>query len=247
MTEPQILECDIGNSYCKWRIVSGQSIMQRGRFRHSDGFTELASLASITRARVATVASDNILQMFKELMLAQGIELEVAKTSAEVAGVTCAYAEPSRLGIDRWLAIVAAYQQKQAPVMVVDAGSALTVDLVDAEGQHQGGYIVPGSGLMLTSLLSATEQVRFDQGDHSKGLQFGVSTTGAVYAGVLSALTGSVLMAVDEAEKRIQRDFAILLTGGDAKIVVDNLPERLARRVELAPELVLDGLKWLLP
>ena len=123
------------------------------------------------------------------------------------------------------------------------AGSALTADLIAADGMHLGGYIVPGMQLMKSSLQADTGKVRFDEGELGSGLDFGCSTGQAVSAGILAAQVGAANIAITEAKRRIRGDFAILLTGGDA----DQLYGHITGQVEIMPDLVLDGLVWLLP
>lgn len=247
MTDSVILECDLGNTRCKWRTVCAGDVLQRGSFTHQQPGDDLLHLTGIQRIRISSVAKANILQQFIDHLAPLNVDCGIASASARVGRVTCAYSNPSRLGVDRWLAILAAYNKISGAVLVLDAGSALTADLVDTAGLHLGGYILPGLRLMQQSLLSDTGSVRFDESRRFSGLNFGESTLDGVQAGILSAQVGSILVAINEAERRIGSDFAILLTGGDAKLLGDHLPSALSERIVLVPELVLDGLKWALP
>lgn len=247
MKNSVILECDLGNTRCKWRAVCDGEVLERGSFIYANGCRELTSLKGVARIRVASVVKSDILLQFTDELRSLNVDLAVAKTSAEVEGVVNAYADPSRLGVDRWLSVVAAYKQTMGPVLVLDAGSALTADLVDGAGLHLGGYILPGIALMQASLLSDTSGVRFESGEPFDGLDFGGSTAEAVRAGVLSAHVGSVSIAVEQAKKRVGADLSILLTGGDALLLKAHLPDSLLNEITIAPELVLDGLQWLLP
>jgi type III pantothenate kinase len=242
-----ILECDIGNTRCKWRVVAGENILQRGSFRHQQGFGSLAELADLQRIRVACVAHAAVLEQFKQQLKVLGLPVEVAATAATLGDISNAYADPVRLGVDRWLAVVAAFHLQGGAALVIDAGSALTADLIDQQGRHLGGYILPGTALMKASLLADTGGVRFEKGDYSAGVVLGCSTAEAVNAGVMAAQIGAVLTAVSESGRQVQEDFAILLTGGDAELIAANLPAELAGKINHIPELVLDGLQWVLP
>lgn len=239
-----ILECDIGNTRCKWRLLKADlEVLGRDSFPHSAGFGSLSIPAGVERIRVASVASEAVMSGFYIQLRGCGIEPEIAVSSRSVAGVVNAYSEPERLGVDRWLAVVAASQRQRAAALVIDVGTALKADLVAADGRHLGGYIAPGAELMKASLQSGTGKVRFHDDGFKGGLALGCSTAEAVNAGVLSALVGSINVAVAEAGRRIPEGFAILLTGGGAETV----RQYLQHEVEEVPDLVMDGLRWLLP
>lgn len=247
MTGATILECDIGNTYCKWRKVVGTQVLEQGCFPHLQGYGELGALVGVERIRVASVAGIDSIVQFKAQLQGLGVECEVAAPTARAGGVTNAYADPSRLGVDRWLALIAAYNRQSGAVLVLDAGSALTADLVDSSGCHLGGYILPGEKLMKACLLVETGGVRFESEEYTGGLALGCSTADAVNAGVLAAQVGSVMLAIDEAKRQIQQDFAILLTGGGAKMIAEHLADDVLAGIERVPDLVLDGLQWVLP
>lgn len=242
-----VLECDLGNTRCKWRLLVNGQVTARGVFPHQQPNPLADIAATVDRIRVVSVAADDVQAAFIEQLVPLGVEPEFAHSSHHAAGVRCAYDDPSRLGADRWLAAVAGFHHAQAAVLVLDAGTALKADLVDAEGNHLGGYIAPGRGLMKSSLLSDTGKVRFTEAEYTGGLRFGCDTGDAVNAGVFASQIGAILVAIDEAERHIGREFAIILTGGDAPSLVELLPERAYRRITLLPDLVLDGLQWVLP
>ncbi len=242
-----ILECDIGNTRCKWRIVDGGAVLKRGAFACSDGFGELAALSGIDRVKVSSVAAATVNGALTAVLAEIKLEAEFARASRSVAGVENAYADAGKLGVDRWVAMIAAYNRCHGPVLVLDAGSALTADLVGGNGKHAGGYITPGIRLMKSSLLAETGGVRFGCQDDDYGVEFGVDTVSAVYAGVVAAEVGAAIVAIEQAGRQTPTDFAILLTGGDASAVWQNLPASLLPNVTIVPELVLDGLQWVLP
>lgn len=239
-----IFECDIGNTCSKWRLVDSTGlVVDSDRLLNSAGFSGLRGLDCVHRARVANVASEPVRQKLIEQLHRFGLEAEFAHSTAAAAGVTNAYgAHSETLGVDRWLAIVAAYQRVKTAVLVIDAGTALKADWVEADGQHRGGYIVPGAGMMKASLLTGTGQVRFEK-DASLSLEFGCSTSEAVSAGILASQVGVVNGAIKLAKRRSTEEFAILLTGGDSPVLVEHIDHPVIQ----VPDLVLDGLQWLLP
>jgi type III pantothenate kinase len=242
-----ILDCDIGNTRCKWRLVDDGRIVQCGCFPNNQSFDELGRLTDVSRIRVASVVADKKLESFREGIAPLAIEPEFAKSVLSASGVTNAYREPEKLGVDRWLALVAGFKRQQAAVLVIDAGTALKADLVSEKGEHLGGYIVPGKNLMESSLLSGTGKVKFGKEDGKGGLDFGCSTADAVHAGILASQVGVVTIAIAEANKRLSAEFDVLLTGGDAAAIAKALPSEVASALEVVPELVLDGLSWVLP
>ncbi len=240
-----ILDCDIGNTRCKWRVVAGDQVVERGNFALADGFENLVLNSDVGRVRVASVVEGDNLAGFVGFCNKRGLKPEFAHSAAETAGVVSAYSNSAKLGVDRWLAVVAGYKRVQGAVLVIDAGTALKADLVSAAGQHLGGYIAPGMGLMEASLLAGTDKVRFKRQGYTAGVAFGSATADAVNAGILAAQVGAVTVAIDEAKRRIPEGFAILLTGGDSASIDKALGE--SHMIEIVPELVLDGLEWLLP
>ena len=242
-----ILECDIGNTRCKWRVVGEGAEENRGAFDCADGFGELPSLDGIRRVKVSSVAGPTVNEELTRTLASAKLEIEFARTSPLKAGVENAYADASKLGVDRWVAMIAGYNRCRGPVLILDAGSALTVDLVAANGKHLGGYITPGIQLMKSSLLAETDGVRFDRHNHSSGTAFGTDTASAVHAGVVAAQVGAAIVAIEEAGRKVSAGFAILLTGGDANVICTNLPATISAEVTMVPELVLDGLQWVLP
>lgn len=239
-----ILECDQGNTHCKWRLLADDVLVQRGIATSEDGFAGISPQLEVQRARVASVAAESEHQLLITKLKDFGVVPEIASTQLQLAGVRNAYeAEYQKLGVDRWLALVAAYHHTGSAVLVLDAGTALTVDLVDGAGMHLGGYIVPGFQLMKASLLGDTGRVRFDKEARAGGLAFGCNTQSAVMAGLLAAQVGACRVAIQQAERRIPQEFAILVTGGFAETLLVHLPQS----AELRADLVLDGLSIALP
>ena len=154
------------------------------------------------------------------------------------AGMTTLYAEPQRLGVDRWLAALAAFHQCQRAVCVIDVGTALTVDVVLADGTHLGGLIAPGPDLMRTSLTRGTAQLESDALDVIDG--FAANTRDAISLGCGDAIAGLLdRVAVRLAALSPTTDFEWVVTGGAAATVI----ARLDRAHRAIPDLVLRGLQ----
>lgn len=242
-----ILEFDIGNSALKWRLVDEAArVVERGLVPTGDGLDGIPVSAAVSRVRMASVAdaevTDAIAARVKERW---GLIAEVARTGSECAGLKNSYREPERMGVDRWLAMLAAYHRYHGAVLVVDAGTALTIDFVDDSGRHAGGYILPGQQLTQRALLTETRRVRFSEPGEAE-LAPGCSTAAAVRNGALLALVASAEYTLRQAERRWGDDFTLVITGGDGALLVEGLADS-GRSLQLVPDLVFDGLAIALP
>ena len=227
------LDIDMGNTRTKWRC---------GGLVGALPSPDLPTLdVAPTRVRVATVLRncDGLASAIGERY---GIEAEFAATAEELAGVRCGYADPRRLGVDRWLAVVAAWRCGEGPVIVVSVGTAATVDFVDADGRHEGGFIAPGLRLLRNSLDRETADVR-PNGSLEPSTTPGADTRSAVSGGTFLMLAAFVNAAVGGFADRHGYEAQVFLTGGDANL----LPDALAVPVRCEPHLVLDGLAIALP
>ena len=239
-----ILELDIGNSRIKWRTLSAQGQpVARGHGSRRDlpggevSWDDLLPARGIRRMRVANVAGPEVaVHLGRWARDALGIVPEYARATACIAGVASGYREPEKLGVDRWLALLAGWHELGRACAVVDAGTAVTIDVLDDSGAHQGGYIVPGLTLMLNALLSGTSGVRLDAGP-VVSLAAGNCTSDAVLRGC-TAMTVALIERV-----RSGSELPLVLTGGDAGL----LAPWLTAPSLLRPELVLDGLALALP
>ncbi len=156
-------------------------------------------------------------------------------------GVECAYKDVDRLGVDRWLAVVAAWHQLKGAALVVDLGTAATLDMLEPPGRHLGGFIIPGLKLGLTGLLAGTNNIIVDQDQlQSASRQPGTTTNEAVYHGALAAMTATIETSLNRL-RRANPDAKLLLTGGDAQLVGDHLD----CEYQLQPDLVFVGMKLL--
>ena len=227
------LDIDMGNTRTKWRMGRSLGALP------SPGLPDLNVEPS--RVRVATVLRNRDM-LDRTITERYGVQPEFATTAAELAGVQCGYANPDRLGVDRWLAVVAAWRRSAGPVMVISVGTAATADFVDADGLHEGGHIAPGPRLLRIALDRETADVR-PKGSIRPCMLPGADTDAAVASGTYLMLLGFAETAVKGFAARHGCDAKVFLTGGDA----DLLAERLSVPVRCEPHLVLDGLEIALP
>ncbi|MGH8530087.1 MAG: type III pantothenate kinase [Nevskiales bacterium] len=161
-------------------------------------------------------------------------------SSRECCGVKNSYADPSRLGVDRWLAIIAAHHRALSsgggPACVVSAGTAVTFDMVDENGQHLGGLIAPGVGSQRRYLLGATGMVR-PQAEIAGLDWLGSSTEQALAYGTAHSVLGLIERASSAAARK-HPTMRWLISGGEAESLLPHLPSHW----EHAPLLVFEGL-----
>ena len=237
------LYIDIGNSALKWRWRTIDACVEGGASHCRDWQHQIERLAdgvseSPTDIYVASVAGRDqdalIASLVKDCL---GVSPRFYYSSSTTLGVSNCYAEPGRLGVDRWLAVVEAWNQRGAS-MVIDCGSAITLDAVDTSGQHHGGYIVPGLRMLETSLTGGTGSVRVDE-DVQRSVAPGRSTSECVRNGILRMSVSFITDAMVALQQSVQDTCSIFITGGDASTLKPYLPAS----IEYAPELVLDGLE----
>jgi type III pantothenate kinase len=234
-----ILEVDVGNTRIKWRCLQDGIVQARGAVPQSE-LDEWANTIgreySPEMIRIACVGARGVVEELSHWASEWGCEFLEAQTTKEVAGVRCGYDDPFSMGVDRWLAVVAAYRQFGQACVVVDVGSAVTVDLVNNSGQHLGGYIVPGFSMMRQSLFQGTDKVKVVQID-STDIGPGISTSEAVSHGGLLMVKAMVEQAAENLSD-MGEPVQIVVTGGDAGRLVTVLSGTISH----VPELVMDGL-----
>lgn len=230
---------DMGNTRGKFWLGRDGKIEARAYIPHDGDMSSVlthlpAEFSAVPDAVLgASVLDDKTLEHFAEASRERwSLTPQFARSSAQHAGVINAYVDPSRLGVDRWLALIALSARAQ-DVCVVDCGTAITVDVLRADGCHLGGYILPGLSMMAGVLLHETRRVRFDPDAIIEGLALGRNTGEAVKHGALAAVVALIEKTVAE------HPCALVLTGGDAARVSASL----ACPHELQPELLLYGLQ----
>lgn len=239
-----VLDFDIGNSRIKWRLLDSEQNRSLAEATVQDVQELLNSkLLDLSPAliRAANVRADDSLERLTRICLDQWqLQPFIATVTRDCGGVQNGYRDLSRMGVDRWLAMLAAYTEFQSACLVVDGGTALTLDLVDSNGRHLGGYILPGLNLM-ASALQANTGIRLRETQEMATTEPGLVTEEAVRNGCL----GSVVALIEKCLRLMQRDgddLVLVLGGGDAGILQDALQNEGVQSVALRPNLVLDGL-----
>ncbi len=243
---------DAGNTRLKWGVLEEGGIHETGHILMAD--LESAGIATITtrlprdigRAFVSNVAGQSFATRLTGILTAHyDCEVHFAKTSAESCGVVNAYDDPRQMGVDRWVAMIGAWAEFRRSVIVVDAGTAVTIDSIDDAGRHLGGQIIPGFGLMTSVLGSETSEIpgfEHAEWDAPPSLaMFGTTTRDCVLNGSTNAVCGAIERAISVLRSNAY-DPVVVLTGGDASAILGALETAPEHR----PELVLAGLEELL-
>lgn len=229
---------DIGNSRLKWALVDqGQLVPGENHAHLRQPESVLSRLPELEPEAIwiASVAGADLETGIDQVLRARWpLVPRFARSQAQCMGLTNVYPEPQRLGVDRWLAMLAAWSHFRRAILVVDAGTALTVDGVDGDGRHLGGLIAPGLGAAQGAVLGTTRFGGGD-GDFAFGEGLGRDTQSCVRQGALLACSG----AIDRAAALVAANDPVqLITGGDAGLLLPFLHGGWQHR----PLLVLEGL-----
>jgi type III pantothenate kinase len=243
---------DVGNTRVKWGIFDGERPVRTGSIRHEQlkhaGFNALTMKLprTVDKVLVSNVAGPAFAARLAGVIgLHCNAEVHFAHPKRSSCGVTNAYRQPRQLGVDRWVAMIGARAEAKGALCVVDAGTALTIDVLDKDGRHLGGQIIPGLDMMARSLAQETSDIGAPAKaprDPGTGMdQFAASTRRAVQAGALNAVCGAVERAVRVMRSERYRP-RIILTGGDGSRILKQLDGNVIHR----PHLVLQGLARML-
>ena len=174
------------------------------------------------RVAIANVTRVHRLAALQELLSARfgPVPTARARTQAQCGRLRVAYAQPDKLGVDRFLALLAASQQPQLQ-MLVGVGTAMTIDALAADGRHLGGLIVPGLRLMRTAMTTAAPNVDWHAGAYCT--DFAVDTASALESGIWSALAVAVERSAQRLAMRESAAPRVLLHGGDAPMLAAQL------------------------
>ena len=243
-----ILVVDIGNSRIKWARVSEGKLVDVDNALSSQFPEKSLKLmaeqlpSEITQVTVANVAGNEMASALTSVCSDHwGIRPEFIVPKKKWQNITCAYSDPSRLGIDRWVAMIAAYSFKKRACAVIDAGTTVTLDAVDFRGQHLGGLIMAGPGIIHSALQKETSdigEIRFipsvASGIEVLGKDTKTAVSNGTMFGISSALNRALIAIMDE----IKEKPVVYITGGHAEV----LSSWLETRTEYRQNLVLEGL-----
>ncbi len=241
---------DIGNSRIKWGLCRDGALEQCASSERGSLLSEAVKAIwqclpvpeRIMASSVVDAAYEQDLTRWCEA--SWGIAPEFVSVNPD-AGIRLAYRQPERFGVDRWLALMGGRSEFAGALCVIDCGTALTIDLLSADDEHQGGVIVPGFRLMQQALLGNTVGIKsafeLSSGQRLSHL-LGTDTVSGIEQGALNAVTGAIEHTVAKIKRNMNLPIVCIVTGGDASSVLTELVGEYQHR----PHLVLQGLQALI-
>lgn len=231
---------DIGNTRVKW-CIDKKGVINTGvafEYRQVDLLPNLQQswlkLETPQLLAISSVSSSKIAHIITSLAKKRWPDIKIlfAQSMRKGFSVTNAYSEADKLGVDRWLGLIALQKFYPGNSCVIDCGTAVTLDCLNSQGLHLGGLICPGLQLMKQSLYQGTEDLSYNQMQYP--IRLSNSTESAIYSGTVYAVTGLIESVV----KNLCVSQSIILTGGDAVL----LSNHLELETIIEPDFVLKGL-----
>lgn len=250
-----LLAIDSGNTRTKWAVFNDQGeILHHGVCLNTE--IEAIDFLPLTlvyeRAIISSVAGEQLAAALAKKLTHLGVAIHWLKSTAKCGNVLNRYSTPENFGTDRWASLIAAWHIKQASCVVVNAGTAVTIDALsvnNGQAEFIGGMILPGIDLMLKSLGTATAQlpnIASEQpttaGINQQHDIFAKNTIEAMRIGALNAACGAILQMLAALSAKCEHAPYIVLSGGDAQRIHDNLSGDVTSRVLIVDNLVLHGL-----
>jgi type III pantothenate kinase len=239
---------DVGNTFIKWGLLDELKLVDLGCIRNEDFLAKecdaLIELIPPDARRVIAccVASNNIDAKLTTL-IANNYDclIEYVQSESMAYGIRSGYQDASQLGVDRWVAMIAAKTQFSGDITVIDLGTAITIDTIDEYGDHIGGQILPGLQLMLSSLDKKTDRITLPSISNdltNMKINFWADNTNdAIIFGACNAICGAIERAIICLQENGHSP-TVILTGGDALVFKNLMNEGYRHR----PNLVLEGL-----
>ncbi|NNC24210.1 type III pantothenate kinase [Salinisphaera sp. USBA-960] len=222
---------DVGNSRAKWALSTGRTVHATDCSERSGDWLSRLPIDQASSVWLASVAASDVADAVVARAADAGIDCRRLRSESRFGALENGYSVPGQLGVDRWMACVAAVARFKGSILIVDTGTALTLDWIGADCRHQGGFITPGIGTMRQRLCGATQ---LDLPAEQDVLNIpGVASSQAIERGTrLSAVS-----LVDAMAHQYPTDKR-LLTGGEASLIQPHL----ADEWQCVPDLVLQGI-----
>ncbi|MEE9343860.1 MAG: type III pantothenate kinase [Gammaproteobacteria bacterium] len=238
---------DIGNSRIKWALSNdddwtvGEPLLREGKAFKDIARPAWKTLDTPERVIVSTVSGADFEKSVRTWVKRRWkVDPEFLVAEESCCEVTNAYKTPTDLGADRWAALLAVHSLYSCPCCVIDCGTALTIDVLAVDGSHQGGLIVPGLDLMVSSLTGAADQISLETDSVEEISLMARDTASAVKGGALYTTVAALDRICADILGVMGREMRVIMTGGDVQRVMPLLD--LHTQPELIPDLVLRGL-----
>lgn len=220
----RILAIDSGNSNIKWGLFADGLLVKSNRVpcERADLLnTEFAQLPEPDSIIVAHVARKSIRTKLIKLLSIWRTKIHWLRAGALQCGVRNGYMRPSQLGSDRWAALIAAWQLHHQSCLVINAGTAMTIDALSDSGEHLGGIILPSAYLMTNCLSRGTQLPHIESGEFAI---FPVDTSSAIYSGAIQALVGAIDRMYNSLASRVNHaNSRCIVSGGGAHAIIPHI------------------------
>jgi type III pantothenate kinase len=217
----KMLLIDAGNSRVKWATVENGMWLQQNVLENTQASALGAAFSELPppdRILVSNVAGKSMAQLLSAACAAWQCPIEFIVAQVRQCGVFNSYEHPAQLGSDRWAALIAAWHQERASCLVINCGTATTVDALSAEGEFLGGLILPGVDMMQSSLAAGAVQLVQADGIWR---EFPRQTADATFSGSIQATVGAIRLQFEALA--VRGNVRCLLSGGAADKVQSHL------------------------
>jgi type III pantothenate kinase len=228
---------DAGNTRIKWALAENDECLRRGVLPVEQAVElpqQFAGMQDIRQIWASNVAGEVVTQHIRKIRAGRVNFIEAREMQC---GVYNGYSNAGQLGSDRWAALIAAWHLVREQCMVVNCGTAITVDSLSGQGRFLGGLILPGVELMQRSLAGATQKLKPEQGRYA---EFPLNSADAIHSGAIQACCG----AIERQYALLGDDSApVVLSGGAAGILEKslNVPLRVVDNLVLQGLLLIAG------
>ncbi len=229
-----ILAIDCGNTRAKWGLFDGAAFVSVGAaaIQDLDQFERaMCALQRPDRIVISNVAAATIRARLDQATHRFGVAVQWVSAQAEAGGVINRYENPTSLGTDRWVSLIGARARAQGECVVVNCGTATTVDRLSATGEFVGGMILPSIALMKKVLAENTARLPLAAGQYAAHPR---KTVDAIETGCIEATLG----AIERARDRAGPNARLFVTGGASGLIMAHL----RAPVDHVEHLTLEGL-----
>ena len=232
---------DIGNTRIKWQHRDEKNIILSGSIL-VENFMDIdfSTIKSIDKIIIANVNSSIVLDKMREILNVFKCPIIEASTDSNEYLIND-YEDIKMLGVDRWMSALGAWKLYQRSLLIINAGTAITIDLIDLDqkdkAHFKGGMILPGVAISLAVLNNSTNLIDTEIG---KSHYPSLNTKDAVTTGIMTSIQGAVNLVC----RKLPSSLPILLTGGDANLIYEQAEDDWKSRIKLEGDLIFEGLTF---
>ncbi len=198
--------------------------------------------SALKRVVLVHVLGEEFAEQASRVCQQAGIPLTLVKSSQQAYGIQVAYPNPAHLGADRWVGLLAARSLAAGKAaIIIDCGTAVTVDALQADGVHRGGLILPGLRLLADALARRTQAKHMAESLFSNPQIFTNNTAQAMGSGCLFGLVGAIEGICARMQAELREPVQVIICGGDAEL----LHTHLQLEHILSPDALMEGLQYI--